>query len=442
MKMSIEEGEDNMYYFIGIMGAGMSALAVILKQLGNAVSGSDVDKHFFTEEELIKNNIPVYVYNSDNISRLDKNVTIIKGASIRNDNVELVKAKEMNLKILEYHEMLGILTENSKAICVAGCHGKTTTTNMLALALRDEGVDYLIGDGTGSAMADNKYFALEACEYKRHFLSYHPYYAIITNIDLDHVDYFKDISDVIDAFSEYANNASHMVIANGDDKNVRKMNVNKDIVYFGLGEDNDVRATNVEYKSDGISFDINGYGHFDLPIYGEGQLMDAIAVITLCYLERISYKEVYNNLKKFVGAKRRFSEKVVGNNIIIDDYAHHPREVEATIMAIRQKYSDKKVVIVFQPHTFTRTRKFADDLVTVFNKADVSYILDIHPARERQEDYPDVTSYCIIDKLNNGYHINVDEAFKLKDYDNTVFAFMSPNDISKLENDLIDLLNK
>ncbi len=431
-----------MYYFIGIQGAGMSALAIILKQLGNVVCGSDMDKHFFTEEELIKNNIPIYVYNKDNISSLDKNYTIIRGASIRDDHEEYVEAKKMGFKILEYNEMLGILTNDFKTICVAGCHGKTTTTNMVALALRDEGVNYLIGDGTGSALADNKYFALEACEYKRHFLAYHPYYAIITNIDLDHVDYYKDIDDIIDAFTEYSNNASYMVIANGDDENVRKIKFKQKVVYYGLNDNNDVRATNIVYSSDGISFDINCYGHFDLPIYGEGQLMDAIAVITLCYLERIDYREVLNNLKEFVGAKRRFSERIVGNNVIIDDYAHHPKEVDTTITAIRQKYPDKKIVIIFQPHTFTRTKEFASDLVNVFNKVDASYLLDIHPAREKQEDYPDVTSDMIISKLDKGYHIKINEASKLAKYENTVFAFMSPNDISKLEDDLIELLKK
>ena len=431
-----------MYYFIGIKGAGMSALAVILKQLGNTVCGSDLDKHFFTEEELIKNNIPMYVYNKDNISKLDKNYTIIRGASIKDDHEELVEAVKLGFKIIEYHEMLGILTENFKTICVAGCHGKTTTTNMLALALKNQGVNYLIGDGTGSALADNKYFALEACEYKRHFLAYHPYYAIITNVDLDHVDYYKDIDDIIDAFTDYSNNASYMVIANGDDENVRKIKFKQKVVFYGLNDNNDVRASNIVYNSDGISFDINCYGHFDLPIYGEGQLMDAIAVITLCYMEKIDYREVLNNLKEFVGAKRRFSERVVGNNIIIDDYAHHPKEVETTVMAIKQKYPDKKVVIIFQPHTFTRTKEFAMDLVKVFNEVDASYLLDIHPAREKQEDYPGVTSDMIISKLNNGYHINIDEASKLSKYDNTVFAFMSPNDISKLEDDLIELLKK
>lgn len=428
-----------MYYFIGIKGTGMSALAVILKQLGNTVSGSDIDKHFFTEEELKKNNIPFFVYNENNIK---PGVTIIKGASIRDDNVELKKAKELDLKILEYNEMVGLLTKDFTTICVAGCHGKTTTTNMLALALRNQGVNYLIGDGTGSALRDNRYFVLESCEYQRHFLAYHPYYALITNIDLDHVDYYKDINDVIDAYTTFANNASKMVIAYGDDPYTRSMKLKQDVIYFGLEENNDIRATNVEYKRDGISFDVNGYGHFDLPIYGKHQLLDALATITLCYLERIDYKEVYNNLKEFKGAKRRFTEQVVGDNIIIDDYAHHPNEIKATLDAIKQKYPDKSVVAIFQPHTFTRTKEFANDYIEVLNNVDASYILDIHPAREKSEDYPDITSDMIISKLNNGHHISIDEASKLKNYTNTVFVFMSPNDISKLESDLINELKK
>lgn len=428
-----------MYYFIGIKGTGMSALAVILKQLGHEVSGSDIGKHFFTESELIKNNIPFYEYNESNVK---ENMTIIKGASIKEDNVELIKAKELNLKILEYNEMVGELTKEFKTICIAGCHGKTTTTNMFSLALRNQGISYLIGDGTGYANKENKYFALESCEYRRHFLAYHPYIAVITNIDLDHVDYFKDINDVIDAYTSYANNASKKIVAYGDDPYTRQMKVEKPIIFYGLEENNDVVATNVEYHSNGIRFDINGYGHFDLPLYGKHQLLDALAVITVCIEEKIPYEEVSNNLKDFIGAKRRFSETIVGNNIIIDDYAHHPNEVKATIEAIRQKYSDKNLVIVFQPHTFSRTKEFVDDLVEVFNLADASYLLDIHPAREKQEDYPEITSNLIIDNLNNGHHINIDEAEKLSHYDNTVFAFMSPNDVSVLEHNLEELLKK
>ncbi len=426
-----------MYYFIGIKGTGMSALAIILKQLGNTVSGSDIDKHFFTEEGLIKNNIPFYVYNEDNIK---PGVTVIKGASIKEDNIELVKAQELNLKILEYNEMVGLLTKDFMTICVAGCHGKTTTTNMLSLALRDQGINYLIGDGTGSALRENKYFALESCEYKRHFLAYTPYYALITNIDLDHVDYYKNMDDLIDAYTEFTNKATKMAVLYGDDPYTRKMKLKVDAVYYGLEDNNDIRATNIEYKPNGISFDVNAYGHFDLPIYGKHQLLDALAVITICYLEKIDYKEVLNNLKEFTGAKRRFTETKVGDNIIIDDYAHHPNEVKATIDAIKQKYPSKSIVAIFQPHTFTRTREFAKDYINIFKTVDKAYILDIHPARESQDDYPDITSDMIINNLDNGYHINIDEAKLLKDNNNTVFAFMSPNDISKLEKDLEALL--
>ena len=426
-----------MYYFIGIKGAGMSALAVILKKLGHNVSGSDIDKHFFTEEELINNNIPFYPYDETNIK---DNYIIIKGASIKDDNIELIKAKELNLTILEYNEMVAELTKKFKTICIAGCHGKTTTTSMFSKALHDQGVSYLIGDGTGDANKNDKYFALESCEYKRHFLLYHPYYAVITNIDLDHVDYYKDINDVIDAYTSYANNAKECVIAYGDDPYTRKMKLNKRVVYFGLEENNDVRATNVIYKSDGISFEVENYGQFDLPLYGKHQLLDALSVIAVCIEEKIPQEEVNRNLKNFKGAKRRFTEKVINNNIIIDDYAHHPAEVKATIESIKQKYPTKKIVIIFQPHTFTRTKEFYKDLIEEFEKVDASYILDIHPARELQTDYPDITSNLIIDALDNCYHINIDEANKLSNYDNTVFAFMSPNDISKLEKDLENIL--
>ena len=428
-----------MYYFIGIKGTGMSALAVILKQLGYNVSGSDIDKHFFTESELIKNNIPFYNYNESNIK---KNMTIIKGASIKEDNIELIKAKELGLKKYEYNEMVGQLTHEFKTICIAGCHGKTTTTNMMALALRNQGINYLIGDGTGSANKENKYFALESCEYKRHFLAYKPYYAIITNIDLDHVDYYKNIEDIIDAYTSYANNATKEIIAYGDDPYTRKMKVNKPIKFFGIEENNDITATNIEYKNNGISFDVTNYGHFDLPIYGKHQLLDALAVITTCIEESIPYEEVHNNLKDFTGAKRRFTEKKVKDNIIIDDYAHHPNEVKATIDAIKQKYPDKKLIIIFQPHTFSRTKEFAGDLAKVLKEANQSYILPIHPAREKQEDYKEVTSDLIINKLNNCHAINITDANILSQYSNAVFAFMSPNDISSLENDLEEALKK
>lgn len=429
-----------MYHFIGIKGTGMSALAIILKQLGNVVDGSDVDKHFFTEVGLIENDIKFSVYDKKNIS---DGMIIIKGGSIKGDNVELVEAIKKGLKIYEYNEMVGELTKEFKTICIAGCHGKTTTTAMMACAMRDIcGINYLIGDGTGYADKNNEFFALESCEYKRHFLAYHPYYAIITNIDLDHVDYYKDIDDVCDAYLEYANNASKMVIAWGDDKYLSKLELSCPVIKYGLSENNDIRAVNVEYKSEGISFDVLEYGHFDLPIYGEHQLLDALAVISVCYLEGLDALKVNEKLGEFRGAKRRFSETIIGDNVVIDDYAHHPNEVRATLDAVKQKYPDKDVVAIFQPHTFSRTKEFAKDLVSVFKDVKASYILDIHPARESYEDYPGVSSNLIIDELENGYSIGEEDASCLLEYDNCVFVFMSPNDISKLEDDLKEKLRE
>lgn len=433
-----------MYHFIGIKGAGMSALAVILKQLGHSVKGSDLSKHFFTEAELINNAIPFTEYNEMNITA---GLTIIKGASIKEDNIELIKARKLNLEIIEYQEMLGKLTQKYKSICIAGCHGKTTTTAMTAHVLDNAiGINYLIGDGTGHANKENTLFALESCEYKRHFLSYHPYYAVILNIDLDHVDYYHDISDIVNAYESFANLTEKKVVANGDDENVKKMNLSKTPFLFGLNEENNLYAKNISYTKDGISFDAflekQFYSHFDFPIYGTHQLLDSLAVISICYLEGINPTIINEYFKTFKGAKRRFTETVVGNNIIIDDYAHHPNEIKSTINAIKQKYPDKLIISIFQPHTFSRTKEFAKEIAEALGNTDASYIMKIHPAREKQEQFPDVTNNIIISKMNKAYPIEITDALVLDKYDNAVFIFMSPNDLSKLEEDLIKLKEK
>ena len=430
-----------MYHFVGIKGSGMSSLAQIMHDLGYEVEGSDIEKHFFTEDNLRKLNIPILPIDENNIK---EGMKIVRGASFNDDNVEIKKALELGLPIYNYNEMLGSLTKKFKSICVAGCHGKTTTTAMLSHVLNNiVGSNYLIGDGTGFANKENEYFVLESCEYKRHFLEYHPYYAIITNIDLDHVDYYKNIDDVIDAYREFASLTENMVIACGDDQYTRFLNINKPVFYYGIDSDNDIIAKEIEYSEDGIHFEVeaegNYYGTYDLPLYGKHMLLDALACISVCYYERLDFKEVSRELKTFKGAKRRFSETIVGNNVVIDDYAHHPNEVKASIKAVKQKYPNKKILAIFQPHTFTRTLEFASDLAEVLNIADEAYVLDIHPAREKQEDYPNVTSNLIVAKVKNGKLIKIDDYDLFKNLENTVILFMSPNDISSLENKVIDI---
>ncbi len=429
------------YYFIGIKGTGMSALAEILSDLGYKVMGSDKPDHFFTEKGLLEKNIEILDFNPDNIK---EGMIVVLGNAFKDNHPEALRAKELNLKIYSYQEMVGKLTEMFKTITIAGCHGKTTTTAMLSHVLDNiTGCNYLIGDGTGHATKDNTYFALEACEYKRHFLSYHPYYAIITNIELDHIDYYKDIDDVISAYQEYARLAEKMVIACGDDPYTHLIDVNVPIFYYGLDESNDIVAKDVEFRDDGTSFDVfiedNYYGHFDLPLYGKHMLLNSLAVIGVCYYERLEAKEVSKHLKTFGGAKRRFKENVIGDIVTIDDYAHHPTEVKVTIKAARQKYPDKEIVAILKTHTLSRTKEMADDFAKALNLADKSYIMDVGVDRE-EIGYDDVTYKVILDKLNNGEYINLDMCDKLLKHKNAVMIFMSSKDIYVLQNKYEELL--
>ena len=428
------------YYLMGIKGAGMSALALILNDLGYNVAGYDDEKSFqFTEEKLNERNIKIYTEEND---YMDENTVVVRSTAVKDTHPEIIKANELNLKIYEYNEMLGKLSNMFESITVAGCHGKTTTTSLLAHVLNNlEGCNYLIGDGNGYASKENKKFVLEACEYYRHFLVYEPEYAIITNIDLDHVDYFKNMDDVIDAYREYGNNAKKMVIACGDDRYTHSLDLNSPIFYYGIEEDNDIIAKNIEYTTEGIKFDVfvedNYYGYFELPLYGKHMLLNALAVIGLCYYERVDAKELSKHLKTFKGAERRFDEIVLGNNVVIDDYAHHPAEIKAIIKGVKQKYPNKKIVTIFQPHTFSRTGEFYDEIATSLNLADYSYVLDIFPAREKQDDYPEITSDKIIELLNNGEKIDNESANRLFEYDNTVFLFMSPKEIKEIKQELL-----
>lgn len=422
------------YHFIGIKGTGMSALAQIMRSLGYEVQGSDKPDHFFTEAGLLEKGIKILNFSKDNIK---EDMVIVQGNAFKDDHEEVVRAKELGLKIYTYQEMVGRLTEMFMTIGISGCHGKTTTTAMMAHVLDNiVGTNYLIGDGSGFASKENKYFCLEACEYKRHFLAYTPYYAIITNIELDHIDYYTDIDDVISAYQEYANKAEKMVIACGDDTYTHTLEVNPPIFYYGLNDDNDIIAKDVEYHNEGTSFDVfvedNYYGHFDLPLFGKHMLLNALAVISVCYYERLEAKDVAKYLKTFKGAKRRFKENVIGDIVTIDDYAHHPTEVKVTIKAARQKYPDKKIVAILKTHTLSRTKEMADEFVEALNLADDAYVMDVGVDRE-EIGYDDVDYHVILDKLRNGKYMSLDKVDELLKYENAVLIFMSSKDIYVLQ---------
>lgn len=433
------------YYLIGIKGAGMSALALLLSDLGYEVVGyDDAKEHRFTEDKLLERNITIYT-EENNV--LDKDCIVVFSSAIRSDHREMVKAKELDVRMYEYHEMLGRLTKKFETISVAGCHGKTTTTAMLSHIMNNlGGCNYLIGDGRGYASIENKNFVLESCEYRRHFLAYEPDYVIITNIELDHMDYFKNIDDIISAYQEFANKAEKMAIICGDNPYTHVLELNKPVYYYGIADDNDIQARNIEYRNDGTSFDVfiedEYYGHFDLPLFGKHMLLNALAAIAVCHYKRYDAKEVSKTLKSFKGAERRFKEEIIGNNVLVDDYAHHPTEVAVTIKSARQKYPDKKVIAVFKAHTFSRVQDFKDEFIRSLNLADKAYVMDINYDREDPNDYPGVDAYTIINGLDNGDYIEQGMADKLLEYDNAVILFMSSKEIYLLADEYKKLLNE
>lgn len=425
------------YYLIGIKGAGMSSLALLLSDLGNLVVGyDDAKEHRFTEDNLNTRNIKIYT--DPNLYKLDKDTIIVRSPAIRDNHPEMKRAIALGLENYEYQEMLGKFSRKFKTIGVAGCHGKTTTSSMLSHVLNNTiGANYIIGDGHGYANKDNKLLVLESCEYRRHFLDYSIYYAIITNIELDHTDYYKDINDVMSAYESFANNTFKCVVAWGNDPYIKKLNINKEIYYYGLEDGNDVVARNVSYKNDGTSFDVyiknEFYHHFDISLYGKHMLLNSLAVITICYLENILKEDINKYLKRFKGASRRFKETIVKDNIIIDDYAHHPTEIKVTIESARQKYPNKQIIAIFKPHTFSRVKEFYKEFANSLNLADYAYVMDINYDRELPEEYKDITPYTIINELNNGNYIDEKLVSKLFKYHNSVILFMSSKEIYLLE---------
>ena len=422
------------YYCIGIKGSGMATLAEILFDLGHEVSGyDDYKEHKFTQEGLDKRGIKIYYDSTHDIPK-DTIVTYSKAFSI--DHPEIKRVKSLGLKIIAYNELLGKLSSEFKTIGVSGTHGKTTTSTMISHVLGEtKGCNYFIGDGSGFADRKNELFTLESCEFNRHFLAYHPYYAIVTNIELEHTECYKDIDEIIKTFEEFANKA-HYVIACGDDKNVRKMNLKNNVTYYGFDDCNDVVCKNVTLDENGSKFEvyIKGelYGHFDIPLFGNHMILNALACITVCNMEGVDTEKIHSLLHTFKNAKRRFKEKKFGSVVTIDDYAHHPTEIRVTIESARQKYPNKEIVAVFLPNTYSRTKALMSDFISALKTADKAYVMDIHCDRERKEDYPGVSSDEIIKNVPNAEKISLDTVDKLLKHKNAAICFMSCTNIYEL----------
>ena len=382
-------------HFIGIGGISMSGLAQVMLGRGFRVTGSDRMKTHITDK-LEKLGATVFEgHSADNVKGAD---IVVYTAAVHGDNPEIQQCVKDHIRLVDRAECLGaVMLEYTHAIGVAGTHGKTTTTSMLAHALLGCGLDPtislggeldLIGGNIRTGGSD--LFVTEACEYTNSFLKFFPTIALITNIEEDHLDFFKDIDDIINSFRKFAmlTKDKGYVVALGSDENIQKaLNGTKlNVRTYGIGSGFDYCAENITYQAGFPSFDIIKEGcvlcSVALNVPGEHNILNAAATIAVCDLLNADIESASRGVESFRGTHRRFERKgELNGGVVIDDYAHHPTEIEATLSAA-ERFEYNKLWCVFQPHTYSRTRTLWDGFTCAFSSVDELILADIYAARE------------------------------------------------------------
>ncbi len=409
-------------HLIGIGGIGVSAIARILLKKGIQVSGSDLERSKVTNN-LKKLGIKVFCgqHRPENIER-DINLVVHTVAASK-DNPELIQAKEFKIPTLTFPQILGELTKDKFTIAVSGTHGKTTTTSLASLVLEKGGFDPTVVIGSnleafkGNArVGKSKYFVIEADEYRKAFLNYSPNIVVLTSLEYEHPDCYKNLKAVKKAFSDFLKKlpAKGMVIACFDDANVRDLiekskaypERSRGVISYGFSEDVTFRIGNVIQKRRGTTFQITKnnelIGEFKLVIPGIHNVLNATAAIALALELGISIGAIKRTLTGFKGAWRRFEKKgEVKGVTIIDDYAHHPTEVQATLAAARKLFGDKKIICVFQPHHYQRIKALIWDFVKSFSNADEIVICDIYSVAGREDKLTqrEVSSKMLVEEI-------------------------------------------
>ncbi|AXY58174.1 UDP-N-acetylmuramate--L-alanine ligase [Acinetobacter chinensis] len=388
-------------HFVGIGGAGMCGIAEVLKNQGYKVSGSDI-KASKTTAQLEENDIRVHIgHTADNIK--GANVLVVSTA-IDPENPEIKAAIENRIPVVRRAEMLGELMRYRHGIAVAGTHGKTTTTSLVTCMLAEENLDptYVIGGllnrtGVNAALGASRYIVAEADESDASFLHLEPMAAIVTNIDADHMDTYGGSFDVLkDTFVKFLQKMPFygLAVVCGDDANIREImpRIGRPLLTYGFNEDNDIRAVDVEQTGMQSHFTVLRKGREPLRLTinlpGLHNILNALAAIGIATDEGVSDAAIARALESFSGVGRRFQvqgefELDGGNVKLVDDYGHHPKEVEATIKAARASHPDRRLVMMFQPHRFSRTRDCFDDFVDVLSQVDQLLLLEVYPAGEK-----------------------------------------------------------
>jgi UDP-N-acetylmuramate--alanine ligase len=394
-------------HFIGIKGVGMTALALLAKEKGHEVSGSDIDESFVTDKTLAKADIKVNSFDSQNISnKLD---LVVVSAAYGKDNIEVKEAKKKHLEIMSYSEALAFFARDSQVIAVAGIHGKTTTAAMISFLLTRANLDpsFIIGAGevrslgtTGHA-GKGDYFVVEADEYRKSpedssskFFDLSPAIEIITSIEMDHPDIFASEEAVFNVFYKFACRLPRkgFIVLCTDYPKAKKLQrslADRHIESYGFSPAL-WQISNYQENDEGTIFSLKHQeeiiGPFKLKVPGQANILNATAAIITCLKIGLEEKLIKKNLADFVGVKRRF-ELIgqIGNTVIIDDYAHHPHSISLTLAAARKKFPSHKIWCIFQPHTYSRTKELLKDFATAFKTADKVIITEIYASQRETE---------------------------------------------------------
>ena len=425
------------YYFLGIGGIGMSAIARFFKQSGHTVSGYDRTESPLTRQ-LVEEGIPIHYDDNPDLIPANIDLTIYTPA-IPQDNKEFQHLQQSGCPMKKRSQVLGELTRGKKCIAVAGSHGKTTTSAMIAylLSKSDFGCSAFLGgisknfDSNLLVNTDSEYIVVEADEYDRSFLQLHPYFSVITATDPDHLDIYGTHEKLIEAFEQYANQTSpdgalfvkeglvehHHDHEEEEEHHCHHLHIGEEIkcyTYSARSIEPDYYAINVRNYNGNIYFDLRTPGKvlYDLELtasclYNVENAVAAAAVALSCGLDEYQLR---NGLKTFQGIRRRFDVRIKNKDLVyIDDYAHHPKEIAATIESIKYLYPDKRIVGIFQPHLYSRTKDLADDFAEALKPLDEIILMPIYPAREKP--IPGVSSGMILRKMEtmNKYLCSADQ---------------------------------
>lgn len=375
--MNINLEKVNKVFFVGVGGIGISAIAKMMLLEGKSVLGSDISENNITKE-LEKEGAEIFLGQDINFIPKDTELIIYTIAVPKYDPVFFENLKNLNIPMLTYPESLGMITKEKYTIAVSGTHGKTTTTAMIAKVLIDAGKDPSVV--VGSILKDQKsnlvvgkseYFIVEACEYQRSFLNVHPKILAITNIEEDHLDYYKDLADIELAFSQMCEQAESYIICNTENPSVKRV----------LAKGYKAKVINYMDYFDKVS---------NLEAPGEHNRLNASIALAISDILGIEEEKAILFLQKFSGTERRLEIKLVREDgfILYDDYAHHPTEIKASLSALREKYpkEEKRIIVLFQPHLYSRTKAFFKDFTESFRDVDLALILPIYFAREQKDD--------------------------------------------------------